>query len=197
VKIKILISLFLLGTMVVAWAAEPAQPGEAIDLDHNWYAGIALGSLRYAQSNLSDYRMTDHRVVIGKQLNAHFAAEIHLGNSATDTQNVTGVPVTLQVDNYMAGFLKASFNLVNPASYVDRVRLYGLFGASRVKTTSDDTLVSRSGVQTSAALGIGIEAIADNLALQLGYTRYVNGSANSHDYSLDSLYLGVVYEFAR
>ena len=140
--------------------------------------------------------MDDKRLVVGKQWNRYLATEVHLGGGVDATESINGIPVHLKIDNYVAGFIKAALNIDAPVKDIDRFRVYGLLGASRVKSTSDDTMFTQSSAQTHVAFGVGVEVIVDQLALQLGYLRYVNGSANGHDYTLDSLHLGVMYEFA-
>ena len=165
--------------------------------DSSWYVGAALGAMSYQQSNLNAYRMADRRLIFGKNLSRIFAVEMHLGNSSSDAEVVSGVPVTLTVDNYVAGFLKANLTFTAKEWKYNRFRLYGMLGGTRLKTTSSDAVVTRSGVQTSVAAGVGMEFLIDNIAIQLGFTRYVNRSADSVKYSLDSLHLGVVYQFGQ
>ncbi|MBI1423941.1 MAG: outer membrane beta-barrel protein [Gammaproteobacteria bacterium] len=179
-----------------AWADDLPDRSHKPNLDNNWYAGLALGTLAYRQDTLPDFRMDDRRIVVGKQWNRYLGTEVHLGGGVDDTESINGIPVHLRIDNYVAGFIKGSFNVDAPVKDMDRLRVYGLLGVSRIKATSDDTVFSQSGAQTRAAFGMGLELIVDRLALQLGYLRYVNGSANGHDYTLDSLHLGVMYEFA-
>lgn len=184
-RIILSISLFIAS---VSARAEQAN-------DH-WYLGVAVGALTYQQSNLANFNLNDHHLILGKQINRYLSAEAHLGSSGSDSVQLSSIPVTLQVDNYLAGFVKARLN-VTPADWdTKRLHLYGLLGGTRIKTTSSDPGYTQSGVQTSVAAGAGLEFQSDNIAVQFGYIRYVSGSANNHDYALDSLHIGIIYQFA-
>lgn len=196
---RILLSLLLISASLNTWAENLAQSLDAHDpnYDSSWYLGAAVGTLTYQQSNLANFNMSDYRLILGKQLNRVLAAEVHVGMGNDDTRLISGVPVTLSVDSYVAGFLKANLTFASKDWNYNRFRLYGMLGGTRIKTSSSDTVVTRSGVQTSVSAGVGMEFFIDNVAIQLGYTRYVNASANNHDYSLDSLHLGVIYQFGK
>lgn len=197
-KTRILISLLLLCFVNAYCRAEDlAHTLEDQDAHYSkfWYVGAAIGSMNYQQSNLHSYGMSDRRLIVGKQLSKVFALEMHLGNASSDTQLVSGVPVSLSVDNYLAGFLKAKLTFTSKDWKYNRFQLYGMLGGTRIKTTSSDPVATSSGVQTSVSAGAGMEFFSDNLGIQLGYTRYVTGSANAHDYTLESLHLGVIYQF--
>jgi hypothetical protein len=198
-KKRIFLSLLLAIISLNSWAENLAHSLAATDpnYDSSWYLGADIGAMSYEQANLNAFRMGDRRLVLGKNLNRIFALEMQLGNSSSDTEVVSGVPVTLTVDNYVAGFLKANLTFTSKDWKYNRFRLYGMLGGTRLKTTSDDTVVSTSGIQTSVSAGVGMEFLIDNIGIRLGYTRYVNRSSNSIKYSLDSLYLGVVYQFGQ
>lgn len=194
---RIFISLFLVLASLNAWAENVSQSLKEHDpnYDDSWYIGAALGALSYQQSNINNFGLSDHRLILGKQLNRVFAVEVHVGNGSSDTQLVSGVPVTLSVDNYVAGFIKANATFASEDWNYNRFRVYGMLGGTRIQTSSADPVTTSSGVQTSASAGVGMEFFRDNIAIQFGYTRYINRSANNHDYSLDSLHLGVIYQF--
>lgn len=182
----------LLTLLLVSLCIMPG-PALATELDTSWYMSLAFGAMKYQQENLEDFEMDDYRLVIGKQLNRVFAVEAHAGTGSEDTQPVYGLPVTLSIDYYVAGFAKANYT---HAWENKSLRLYGMLGGTYVESTSSDPVLSRSGSQGSLSAGVGLEMFADNIGIQLGYTRYVNESNNNNDYSLDSLHLGFVYYFA-
>ena len=194
---RILVSLLLLLSSVAGHAETAPQPPATFHRgdDTNWYMGVALGSLTYRQSNLPNFSLNDYQLIVGKQLNRVIAAEVHVGTGTDDTRLISGIPTTLSVDSYVAAFLKANLTFSMKDADNKRVRLYGLLGGSRVSSTSSDPATTQSGVQTSVAAGAGLEFFVDNIALQIGFTRYVNASANNHDYTLDSLHVGVIYQF--
>ena len=188
--------LFAIASLNV-WAENAAHSfaGGESDYDSSWYIGAAYGAMSYRQTGLTDFGLKDYRLIIGKQLNRVFDAEVHAGKGSSDTQLVSGVPVTLSVDSYVAGFLKANLTFTAADWDYNRFRLYGMLGGARVQTTSSDPVTTQSGAQNSVSAGVGMEFFLDNVAIQLGYTRYVNGSANNSKYSLDSLHLGFIYQF--
>lgn len=194
---RFLISLLLVLPGLNVWAEDMSQSLKEHDpnYDTSWYIGAALGALSYQQSNIKNFGLGDHRLILGKQLNRVIAVEMHVGTGSSDTQLVSGVPVTLSLDNYVAGFIKANATFASEDWNYNRFRVYGMLGGTRAQTTSTDPVATSSGVQTSASAGVGMEFFRDNIAIQLGYTRYINRSANNHDYSLDSLHLGVIYQF--
>lgn len=183
----------------VSWAQSLARSIAATDpgYDNSWYMGVAIGAMTYNQSDLNAFKMQDRRLIIGKQVNRGLAFEMHVGNSSSDTTIVTGVPVTLSVDNYIAGFVKGTLTFTSKDWKYNRFRLYGMLGGTRLKATSDDTVVTSSGVKTSASAGVGMEFLVDNINIQLGFTRYINRSSGGVNYSLDSLHLGMVYLFGQ
>jgi hypothetical protein len=194
---RILLSLMLTLLSFHIWAEPPSRYLEEphSDYDKSWYIGAAYGQMTYSQSNRTDFTMSEHRLIIGKQLSRIFALEMHVGDSAKDTQVVTGIPVTVEVDNYVSGFLKVNATYAFEDWDYNRVRLFALLGGTRLQSTSTDPLATSNGTQSSVSAGIGAEVFYDNIGIQIGYTRYVNGNSNSQDYSLDSLYLGVIYQF--
>jgi hypothetical protein len=196
-KARLILSLLLALISLKSYAQELAKTLEEHDSneDSSWYIGAALGALTYQQTNLRDFRVDDQRLILGKQLNRTFALEMQVGNGSSDTQLVSGVPVRLAVNNYVAGFLKANATFTAEDWSDSRFRVYGMLGGTRVQTTSTDPVTTSSGTQTSVSAGVGMEFFHDNIGIQLGYTRYVSGSANNHKYSLDSLHLGVIYQF--
>jgi hypothetical protein len=165
------------------------------EYDTSWYVGAAYGQFTYSQNNQQDFTMTDRRLIIGKQLNRVFALELHAGNSSSDTQLVSAVSTTIKVDNYVAGFLKINATYAFEDWDYNRLRLFALLGGTHTQATTTDSVNSRDGSQNSFSAGLGIEIFRDNVGIQLGYTRYVNGSSINNDYTLDSLYLGVIYQF--
>jgi len=186
-----LIKRILLGLSVFA----ASLPAWANDVEDNWYLGAGVGAISYQQSNLDKFSLDQRFLFVGKQFNRYLAAELQLGNSGSDTNQVSGIPVTLTVDNFVAGFVKASLS-VSPQSWNHkRLRVYGMLGGTRIKTTSSDPGYTQSGVQTSLSAGAGLELQVNNLAVQLGYTQYVTGSDSGHNYTLDGLHIGVVYLF--
>lgn len=195
---RLLLSLFLVLLSMPIWAADIPRYYDTVqsDYDTSWYLGASLGSFTYHQSNLTDFSLSDRRLIIGKQLNQVFALEMHVGNSGSGTQTVSGVPVTLSVDNYVSGFLKVNATFADEDWNYNRLRLFAMLGGTRLQSTSTDPVATSSGTQSSVSAGVGAEFFFDNIGIQLGYTRYVNGSANNNDYSLDSMYLGVIYQFA-
>lgn len=156
-----------------------------------------MGAMTYQQSGINTFRLEDHRLILGKQLNRALAIEVHIGNSSTDTEIVGGLPTRLTIDNYIAGFFKANITFASKDWDYNRFRLYGMVGGTRIQSTTNDTVTVQSGVQTSVAAGIGMEFFLDNIAVQFGYTRYVNESTGSSSYNLDSMHIGVVYQFGR
>jgi len=163
--------------------------------DTSWYMGLALGTMHYRQSDINGYDLADRRLILGKQISRAIAAEIHLGKTSSDTQLISGFPVTLKVNNYLAGFLKFNLTFESKDWDYNRFRLYGMLGGSRIDSTSSDPGTTSTGVQTGVAGGVGMEFFIDNFALQLGYTRYLSTNSNNHNYTLDSLHLGVIYQF--
>lgn len=194
---RILLSLLFILFCLDAWAAPIERFNEepSSEYDTSWYVGAAYGQFKYKQTNLDDFSLSEHRLILGKQLSRVFALEVHIGNSSSNTQLVSGVPVTLSIDNYVAGFLKLNATYAFEDWNYNRLRLFALIGGTRVESTSTDPVTSSKGTQNSASAGVGVEIFHDNIGIQLGYTRYVNGSSNSNDYSLDSLYLGIIYQF--
>lgn len=188
--------LVLLCLPTWAVSADRFSKDEMSAYDHSWYMGLAFGQFTYQQDNLSDFTMTDRRLIFGKQLSRVFALEVHVGNSSSDTQLVSGVPVTLKVDNYVAGFLKMNATFASKEWDYNRLRLYALIGGTYLKATSTDPGSTSDGSQSSVAGGVGLEFFHENLGFQLGYTRYLTGSSNNQDYNLDSLYLGIIYQFS-
>lgn len=179
------------------WAADYPLSADVRDTtyDHSWYIGASLGDMQYKQSNLTDFGLKDYRFIVGKQFGRVFAAEMHVGTGSDDTQNIFGTPTTLSVDNYVAGFLRANLTFTSEDWDYNRFRLYGMVGGTRVETTSSDPVVTRSGAQNSVSAGVGMEFFFDNVGVQLGYTRYVSNTLNNHDYTLDSIHLGIIYQF--
>lgn len=179
------------------WAADYPLSADVRDTtyDHSWYIGATIGDLHYKQSNLEDFGLKDYRLIVGKQFGRVFAAEMHVGTGSDDTQNIFGIPTTLSVDNYVAGFLRANLTFTSEDWDYNRFRLYGLLGGTRIETTSSDPVVTRSGVQNSFSAGVGMEFFFDNVGFQLGYIRYVTNTLNNHDYTLDSIHLGIIYQF--
>ena len=130
-----------------------------------------------------------------KNFNKYFAVEAHAGTGTDDTQSVYGIPVQLSLDYYVAAFARANLTFTSEEWEHNRLRLFGMLGVTYIETTSSDPVTTRSGSQGSLSAGVGVEVFVDNIGIQLGYTRYVNESNNNKDYSLDSAYLGLIYEF--
>lgn len=185
----------LLLLVAVPLCIVPGAASIAADVDESWYMGVAAGAMRYQQDNLEDYELSDYRLMLGKNINRNFAVEAHAGIGGDDSRPVYGLPVSLSVDYYVAGFVKANITFDSPDWGHNRLRLYGMLGGTYIETTSSDPVTTRSGSQGSVSAGMGVEMFVDNIGIQLGYTRYVHGSHNNVDYSLDSAYLGVMYEF--
>jgi hypothetical protein len=194
---SILISILLFGVTGACHAETLSQELAQSDpnYDTSWYVGVGLGAMHYRQSNINGYDLSDRRLIVGKQLSRAIAAEVHLGNSSSDTQAISGVPVSLKVNNYVAGFIKLNLTMESKDWNYNRFRLYGMLGGTRVDSTSTDPGSASSGVQTGIAGGVGMEFFIDNIAIQLGYTRYLSGNSNNQNYTLDSLHLGVIYQF--
>jgi len=192
-----LISVLLFGVTGTCQADTLSQELARSDpnYDTSWYMGVALGAMHYRQSNIDGYDMSERRLILGKQFSRAIAAEVHLGKASSDTQQISGIPVTLKVNNYLAGFLKFNLTFASRDWNYNRFRVYGMLGGSRIDSTSSDPGSTSSGVQTGVAGGVGMEFFIDNFAVQLGYTRYLSAHSNNQDYTLDSLHLGVIYQF--
>ncbi len=184
--IRIILSICLCVASLSVWGAEVDDP---------WYVGAGFGTLTYQQNNLDKVNLNQRYLFVGKQINQHLSAEVHLGNSGSDTIQVSGIPVTLKVDNFVAGFVKGHLS-ISPQDWNNKnLRVYGMLGGTRIKTTSSDPGYTQSGIQTSISAGAGIELQVNNLAVQLGYLQYVNGSDSGHNYSLAGLHVGIMYLF--
>ena len=105
------------------------------------------------------------------------------------------MPVRLSIDNYVAGFIKLNATYAFEDWDYNRLRLFAMLGGTRVSSSSSDPVTTSSGTQNSASAGVGVEFFRENIGVQLGFTRYVSSSVNNNKYTLDSLYLGVIYQF--
>lgn len=192
---RFLLSVILYCCAVPLWAVEQHATLPDSTYDESWYMGLAYGNMHYNQDNLPEFGVNDYRLILGKQFNRVFAAEVHVGTASDDTQPIFGTPTTLSINNYVAGFVRANLTFTDADWNYNRFRLYGLLGGTRVDATSSDPATTRSGVQSSVSFGAGLEFFFENVAIQLGYTRYVTNTLNDHDFTLDSLHLGFIYQF--
>lgn len=161
-----------------------------------YYIGFGYGQGSYEQANSSAYEFADFKLKFGRDLNEYIAVEVHAGLGGKDTQTFSGTPVSLEIENYFALFLRGNINLTGSASLYHQIKLYGLFGGTYLNTNASDGAVTRDGTEYSLAYGLGLEVYgSDNTAIYLGWERYVDDDNNGIAYTFETLSVGFVYHF--
>ena len=157
------------------------------------YLGIHATFMDYQEDDTTGYefKVEGGALRIGHEFNDYLAIEGQAGLSNSD--NDSGIDTSIE---YFVGlYARGNLFLFDP-----RARIYGLVGVTHAQFTAevneDHFRISDSETDTALAYGIGVEVYGNNRnGVNLEYMRYMDGSENGVDYTLDAFNIGYIYRF--
>lgn len=159
--------------------AQEARPGP--------YGGIIFSQLGYDQSGASSAHLTNLGGVLGQVISPHFAIEGRFGLGVDDDRIEVGtVPVNIDLDYYVSGFLKGILPLA------PRFGLYGLAGLTIGKFSASRDTTYLNKWESDFSYGAGVEfGLAPTLSLGVEWLRLFEGSG----YNLDAVSILLNFRF--
>ena len=158
-----------------------------VNAEEGLYAGVNLTQVAYKEDGLPTFNPIAVAFKLGKQFNKNFALEGRLGIGVSDDEvTVSGLPVSVEVDNYFGLYGKGIY----PAS--DAVSVYGLLGFTRGELTAKAGGFSVSDSDSDLSFGLGVDFVVSPIAsLNLEWARLLKGDG----YKLNGISLGVNFRF--
>lgn len=137
----------------------------------NLYGGVTLSMINYEEEGLPSVSPTTVGIKFGSKFHPNLAAEVRLGiGASSDSLTIQGIPIDIEVDNYVGAYLKG----LVPLSPV--VSVYGLIGYTRGELTASAFGNSISESESDVSFGLGIEVdVASNVSLAVEWARLFDG----------------------
>ena len=137
----------------------------------NLYGGVTLSMINYEEEGFPSVNPTALGIKLGSKFHPNLAAEVRLGiGASSDSVTFEGLPVDIEVDNYVGAYLKG----LVPLSPV--VSVYGLVGYTRGEITASVLGFSASDSDSDVSIGLGIEVdVANNVQLGIEWARLFDG----------------------
>jgi len=150
------------------------------------YAGVQYAMVTYSESDIPDFNPSALVARVGHNFNKNFAVEGRFGiGIADDSNTISGIPVSVEVDQFISVLAKGSLPLGAGAN------VYGLIGYTDGKITANAFGFSSSASESDTSFGLGIEFGKGDTTGSIEYVNYID----KNDGSLTSINLGVNFAF--
>ena len=150
------------------------------------YLGAQYGLVTYSESGVPDYKPSALVIRGGYHFSPYVSVEGRYGfGVSSDTQNLLGVDVKLEVDNVYGLYAVGHLPLANS------FELYGVAGFSSSSLTASGSGGSVSDSESDLSIGIGAEYFMQKISFSLEYMSYMRKS----DFDLSAFALGVNFMF--
>lgn len=156
------------------------------------YVGIHASFMDYQEDQTNfEFEVEGGALRVGHEFNNYFAIEAQAG--LTNDDDYLGIDTGIE---YFVGiYARGNLFLFDP-----KARIYGLIGVTHAKFTAqlnlDHYSDSVSDTDTALAYGVGVEIYGNSRnGVNLEYMRYMDGSENDIDYTLDSINVGYIHRF--
>ena len=190
-KFKYLLASSLLFTPLLSQADVLFAENSGIEGKN--YVGIHASFMNYHEDDPSDFEfeVEGGAIRVGHEFNNYFAIEGQAG--LTNEDEYSGVDTG--IDYFVGLYARGNLFLFDP-----KARVYGLIGVTHAKFTAtldtDHFSTSESDTDTALAYGLGVELYLDSRnGLNLELMRYMDGSEDDIDYTLDSFNIGYIHRF--
>ena len=119
------------------------------------FVGVSVGMVDYSEELGNGFEATADVTMLslrgGLKFNEHVSAELRIGKSSSDTANVFGFPVEVEVENYLGAYAKAHLPIN------DNFNVYGLLGFTKASFSADAGFGAVSDDESDMSYGLGLE----------------------------------------
>jgi hypothetical protein len=119
------------------------------------FLGVSVGSVDYSEELGGGFEATADVTMLslrgGLKFNDYVSAELRLGKSSSDTANVFGFPVEVEVESYLGAYAKGHLPIN------DNFNAYGLLGFTKASFSADAGFGAVSDDESDMSYGLGVE----------------------------------------
>ncbi|MEN8167648.1 MAG: outer membrane beta-barrel protein [Pseudomonadota bacterium] len=179
---------FLAAALLIPFGVCQAELfAEGSGLEGGSYVGVLGSVVDYEDDFGAEYDVEGVALQVGHEFGPYLALEGRVGVTNDDDQGWASFSM-----DYFAGlYLKGSLFLWDP-----RAKVYGLVGATHAKLTFETLGQSYGDTNTELAYGFGLEFYGNaRNGISLEVMRYLDGSEDDVDYTVDAVSIGYLHRF--
>ena len=159
---------------------------QAADKMGTRYMGVDYSMFTYDETGFPEAEPSALRLKAGYFFTDNVAVEGQLGFGIEDDTITSGIPITLELDNFISVLLRGQIPLANTFN------IYGVVGMTRADLTASSGAIAISDADTSVSFGVGADfEVSDDMYLNVDYMSYLDETA----YDLTAFSVGLRFNF--